>query len=162
MNEKREVINNDTPVETLRENFWELPLDSLNGREWEALCDGCGRCCLKKFEDEATQALAWTRVVCRYFDPCSSRCSCYADRTRLVPDCVDVSRMHIGNVNWMPATCAYRLRFENKPLFDWHPLLAKSREAMESNGIAVKGRVLSEEYVHPQSYGEHIIRWVKC
>lgn len=149
-------------VDTKRAKFWELPLHELTASEWEALCDGCGRCCLKKLTDEAEREVHFTRVVCRYFEQSSSRCGCYAQRTQLVPDCLDVKHMDIGSSNWMPDTCAYRLRFEGKPLYDWHPLLAGSRARMDAAGIGLAGRVVSEEYVHEDGYDEHIIRWVKA
>lgn len=142
--------------------FWEKPLAKLNDREWEALCDGCGRCCLKKLQDESDNSIHWTRIVCRYFDEQSHQCTCYQSRSELVPDCLDVKRMDIlASLDWMPATCAYRLRAEDKPLPDWHPLLTGSREAMKEAGIQIGGSVLSEEFVHPEGYQEHVIKWVK-
>ena len=143
-------------------NFWEKPLQALNAEEWEALCDGCGRCCLKKMSDIDDDEVVFTRVVCRYFEKEGSRCRCYSERTRLVPDCLNVKHMDIGSINWMPDTCAYRLRFEGKPLYDWHPLLSGSRQQMEDLGITLGERVISEEYVHADGYEEHIIRWVKA
>ncbi|MSR12079.1 MAG: YcgN family cysteine cluster protein [Gammaproteobacteria bacterium] len=145
-----------------QEKFWEKPLQALTELEWEALCDGCGRCCLKKLTDSESEQIQFTRVVCRYFDERSSRCKCYGERTQLVPDCFNVKQMDIGTVNWMPDTCAYRLRFDGKPLFDWHPLVAGSRDKMQAAGISIGKRVISEEYVHPDGYEEHIIRWVKA
>lgn len=142
--------------------FWEQPLQSLTAAEWEALCDGCGRCCLKKLSDTDSEQIEFTRVVCRYFEQGSSRCTCYKDRTRLVPDCLNVRHMDIGSINWMPDTCAYRLRFDDKPLYDWHPLIAGSRRLMDAAGISLGERVISEEYVHSEGYEEHIIRWVKA
>ena len=142
------------------ENFWEKPLSELTATQWELLCDGCGRCCLKKFADDDSDEIIYTRIVCRYFEQDSHSCTCYKDRTDLVPECLDVKKMDIQAVNWMPDTCAYRLRFHNEPLFDWHPLLAGSREKMESGGIGIGGKVISEEYVHPEGFEEHIIRWV--
>lgn len=146
----------------LRSRFWERPLDELNRGEWEALCDGCGRCCLKKLEDEDNGEIHWTRIVCRYLDQASGQCGCYEQRTQRVPDCLDVRAMDImARRYWMPETCAYRLRAEGKPLYDWHPLISGSRDAMHEAGITVAGQVLSEEHVHPDGWEEHVIRWVE-
>jgi uncharacterized cysteine cluster protein YcgN (CxxCxxCC family) len=144
----------------LREAFWELPLESLNQAEWEALCDGCGRCCLKKFIGEDSEEILWTRVVCRYFRESDNRCTCYGQRSERVPDCLQVRDMTSDQVHWMPPTCAYRLRWENRPLFPWHPLLSGDANSVRRSGIAINGRVLSEEYVHPDGMEEHVIRWV--
>mgnify|MGYP000073364555 CR=1 FL=1 len=142
--------------------FWEKPLNELTDSEWESLCDGCGRCCLKKIEDEADRQIYWTRVICRYFDEQDHRCTCYKERSTLVPDCLNVRQMRIEeNMHWMPETCSYRLRAEGKALPDWHPLLTGGKEAMQAAGISVGGQVLSEDYVHPGGQHEHIIQWVK-
>lgn len=148
----------DSPA--VRDQFWELPLEALSEDEWEMLCDHCGRCCLKKLQDEETEEILWTRVICRYYDAGESRCGCYSERSVKVPDCLDVKTMGDADLAWMPDSCAYRLRMENKPLYDWHPLLAGSTADMELAGIPVANRALSEDHVHPLGYGEHIIRWV--
>ncbi len=145
----------------LRPWFWELPLADLNANEWESLCDNCGRCCLKKLEDEDDGELYWTRIVCRYHDSAGSGCSCYGERSKKVPECLNVADMGRETLRWMPDTCAYRLRMEGKPLYDWHPLLSGSREAMEEAGITITNKVIDEDHVHPLGYDEHIIRWVK-
>ena len=144
-----------------REKFWELPLDQLNDIEWEMLCDGCGRCCLKKLIDNESEELFWTRVVCRYFDQETSSCQCYAERTTIVADCMDVKKIIEEIPDWIPPTCAYRLRAEDKPLFHWHPLLQNSPKAMQDLGISINDKCISEEYVHDDGYHEHVIRWVE-
>ena len=142
--------------------FWERPLESLNTEEWEQLCDGCGRCCLQKLSDEETGEIFYTRVVCRYFDQQSSRCGCYDSRSEKVPDCLRVRDHDIGTLRWIPDTCAYKLRHEGKPLFDWHPLISGSRDAMEQQGITVAGRAIDERHVHPDGLEEQIITWVSA
>jgi uncharacterized cysteine cluster protein YcgN (CxxCxxCC family) len=145
----------------MRPKFWELPLADLTVDEWEALCDGCGRCCLKKFTDEDDEDdVIWTRVVCRYFDESTNQCGCYSSRNEKVPDCVDVKTLDLLATRWIPNTCAYKLRAQELPLFHWHPLLAGSTEAIADADISISGKVVSEENVHPQGYYEHVIRWV--
>jgi uncharacterized cysteine cluster protein YcgN (CxxCxxCC family) len=140
--------------------FWEQALGSLDTEQWEQLCDGCGRCCLKKLKDHETEEVFYTRVICRHFEEGSSRCDCYGKRSELVPDCVVVSHADREEFIWMPDTCAYRLRSEDKPLFSWHPLIAGDRKLMKDSGISVVGRVISEEFVHDEGVEEHVIRWV--
>lgn len=149
------------PDTTLRPKFWELPLEQLSPSEWESLCDGCGRCCLKKLSDEDSGEVHYTRVVCRFFEQKSSRCGCYNERTKRVPDCLDVRTMDLDGSDWMPDSCAYKLRYQGKRLYDWHPLIAGSREKMAAAGILLEGRVISETHVHPDGFDEHLIRWVK-
>jgi uncharacterized cysteine cluster protein YcgN (CxxCxxCC family) len=144
-----------------RKNFWELPIGELNDTEWEMLCDGCGRCCLKKLVDNESGKLFWTSVVCRYFDQETGNCQCYKERTAVVADCVDVKKVLEEMPDWIPPTCAYRLRSQNKPLFNWHPLLQGSSRGMQNLGISIKDKCISEEYVHAYGYHEHVIRWVE-
>ena len=150
----------DTTEQTNK--FWEKPLDQLNRTEWEALCDGCGRCCLKKLVDTRTETLHYTRVVCRYLDQEKCKCQAYENRQKLVPDCLVLDMENLPRLNWIPDTCAYRLRYENKPLPEWHPLLTGSRDAMKRLQITVTNKVVSEEYVHENGLEEHIIRWVSA
>jgi len=143
-------------------SFWEKPLAELTPQEWESLCDHCGRCCLHKLTDDDTGTTHYTRVVCRYYDEPEQRCSEYLQRQQLVPDCIDVADAGAREYGWMPSTCAYRLRYEDKPLYDWHPLNAGNRKLMERQGIPISGRVLSELHVHEAGLEEHVIRWVKA
>ncbi|MDH7943179.1 YcgN family cysteine cluster protein [Pseudohongiella sp. SYSU M77423] len=140
--------------------FWERPLETLNRAEWEALCDGCARCCQKKLQDEDGE-LWYTRVVCRLLDQQACSCTAYGNRQVLVPDCLVLDMDVLAkSLDWIPGTCAYKLRYQGKPLPSWHPLLTGSSEAMLEQGIKVTGRVLSEEYVHEDGLEEHVIRWV--
>jgi uncharacterized cysteine cluster protein YcgN (CxxCxxCC family) len=146
----------------LTDRFWELPLDQLDRTQWEALCDGCGRCCLKKLIDSDSEQVHYTRVVCRYLDQAKCRCQAYSRRQKLVPDCLVLTLENLPQLHWIPDTCAYRLRLEGKPLPAWHPLLTGDREAMREQQISVTGKVVSEEYVHEDGLQEHIIRWVSA
>jgi hypothetical protein len=124
--------------------FWEKPLDALNSDEWEALCDGCGKCCLHKVEDEETGRIYFTNVACRLLDLHSTRCSNYPQRRRHVPDCVRLTRDVVGEISWLPRSCAYRLRSEGKPLPDWHYLVSGDREAVHMQGHSVRGWAIAE------------------
>ena len=125
--------------------FWEKPLHKLDRGEWEALCDGCGRCCVNKLEDEETGALYPTNVACRLLDRRNGRCTDYSNRKALVPDCVVLDRRSLGKLDWLPDTCAYRLRAAGEPLPDWHYLVSGSRETVHSSGQSTRGWTISEE-----------------
>ena len=126
-------------------NFWEKPLASLSRGEWEALCDGCGKCCLHKIEDDDTGEIYPTNVACRLLDRHSARCTHYRGRRAFVPDCIRLTASRIASYGWLPATCAYRLRSEGKPLPDWHYLVCGDREAVHEAGMSVRGWTVAEE-----------------
>ncbi|MEJ6671485.1 MAG: putative cysteine cluster protein YcgN (CxxCxxCC family) [Candidatus Azotimanducaceae bacterium] len=143
-------------------NFWETKkLNEMDRAEWESLCDGCARCCLHKLEDEDTEEVFYTDVVCRYLDQDACRCTEYQDRNRLVPNCVWLTPDDVEAFHWLPTTCAYRLVAEGKPLNDWHPLISGRAESVQEAGIAVTGRCVSEEFVHEEELEDRIIRWVQ-
>lgn len=142
----------------MRPRFWELPLRDLDREEWEALCDGCGKCCLNKIEFEGTGELAFTRVACKLLDGQSCQCSNYPDRHRYVPECIVLTRRKLCEVAWwLPATCAYRLRAEGKPLFDWHYLISGDRESVHRAGQSVRGWTISELEVREEDWEDHMI-----
>tara|TARA_R110002110_G_scaffold66978_1_gene183105 strand:+ start:206348 stop:206785 length:438 start_codon:yes stop_codon:yes gene_type:complete len=143
-------------------DWWnEKPLAALNPQEWEALCDGCAKCCLHKLQDEDTGKIHYTQVRCQYLDEDSCACSDYPNRSVMVPDCIHLERDTIDELGWLPSTCAYRLRSENKPLFAWHPLVSGDPESVHAAGISIRGRSLSEEFVHPDGMDEYIVHWVE-
>jgi uncharacterized cysteine cluster protein YcgN (CxxCxxCC family) len=142
-------------------DFWQhKPLVELTSAEWEALCDGCGRCCLHKLEDEDTGELYFTNVACRLLDLKTCRCREYARRVELIPDCLMLSPSNLGLFKQLPSTCAYRLLAEGQPLPDWHPLVTGDVDSVHSAGISVRGKVVSEAYIHPEQLPEHMISWV--
>jgi uncharacterized cysteine cluster protein YcgN (CxxCxxCC family) len=148
----------DFDVPILRENFWTRPLGELSAAEWEALCDGCGKCCLNKIEYEDTGEIAFTRVACRLLDGDTCRCTRYAIRRQFVPDCVVLKPETIADVAyWLPRTCAYRLRHEGKPLPYWHPLVSGEQQSVHLSGQSVQGWTVSEHDVPEDDWEDFII-----
>ena len=129
----------------MREKFWELPLENLDREEWEALCDGCGKCCLHKLEDAETGELHPTNVACRLLDRRAARCRDYKNRKAHVPDCVRLTIGNLWGIDWLPSTCAYRLRAENQALPDWHYLISGDRDTVHRAGMSVRGWTISED-----------------
>ena len=125
-------------------NFWEKPLATLDRAQWEALCDGCGKCCLHKVEDEETGRIYATNVACRLLDRETAQCSNYRQRRAFVPDCLRLTYAKLDEISWLPQTCAYRLRADGKPLPDWHYLISGDRETVHREGHSVRGWTISE------------------
>ncbi len=146
----------------MAEPWWNsVPLSELNPEQWEALCDGCAKCCLHKLLDEDTEEVLYTKVRCRYLDEASCRCSDYERRSILVPECIKLTRENTADLDWLPSTCAYRLRSHGERLPGWHPLESGDRNSVHRAGVSIRGRAVSDEYVHPDGYDEHIIHWVE-
>ncbi len=140
--------------------FWKTkPLDQLTPDQWESLCDGCGKCCLLKLEDEDTGEVAYTRLHCRLFDPATCQCSDYDNRKQHVPDCVQLAPGNVTALKWMPKTCAYRVIAEGGDLPDWHHLVCGDRTAIHRAGKSVLGRTLSEDAVLEEHQVDWIIDW---
>lgn len=128
------------------EPFWKTKsLDEMSAVEWESLCDGCGKCCMAKLEDEDTGDIYWTSVACRLFDAGTCRCSDYAHRFERVRDCVRLTPQNVRSLSWLPATCAYRLVAAGKDLPSWHPLVSGRAESVHEAGISMRGRIDAQE-----------------
>ena len=144
--------------------FWEYKsLEEMTPSEWESLCDGCGKCCLHKLEDEETGDVYVCNVACRMLDLDSCQCRDYNNRKQLVPDCLELTpeSLTLGNcdgLHWLPVTCAYLLLAEGKPLPEWHPLVSGRSTSVHESGISVRGRVVSEEKADDLQF--HITDWV--
>ena len=145
--------------DSLPHRFWEkTPLTKMTQAEWEALCDGCGKCCLNKLEDEDTEEVALTNVACRLLDDGTCRCVHYENRHAFVPDCIVLRPDNLDtHAYWMPQTCAYRLLWQGLPLPDWHPLITGNAQSVHDAGISVKGRTVSEFDVPFEEWEDHII-----
>lgn len=141
----------------LRRQFWERPLTDLTRPEWEALCDGCGKCCLNKLEDEETGHVVLTNVACRLFDDATCRCAQYPIRHQFVPECIVMTPDTIPeHMYWLPQTCAYRLRQLGEPLPAWHPLRT-GNPASVHDGHSMRGQTVPEFEVHEDDWENHII-----
>jgi uncharacterized cysteine cluster protein YcgN (CxxCxxCC family) len=147
-----------TPRHVASAPFWRCKtLAAMTAREWESLCDGCGKCCLVKLEDERTGQVHYTDVACTLLDRDSCRCRDYPNRTRRVADCVKLSAKDVAAFGWLPSTCAYRLVAEGKDLPWWHPLVSGDPSTVHSAGVSVRGRCVAEREV--DNVEKRIVRW---
>ena len=125
--------------------FWQsVKLADMTAAQWEAVCDGCAKCCLVKLQDEDSGEIVFTDIVCNLLDQQSCRCTHYEERTKLVPDCVKLSKDNLDKIDFMPPSCAYRLLHEGKDLPQWHPLVSGRADSVVEAGMSVKGRVIAE------------------
>lgn len=141
--------------------FWKRKsLDEMNHEEWESLCDGCGRCCLLKLEDEDTLALFYTNIACHLLDGESCRCSDYVNRVQRIPECLVIRHDNPEHIDMLPTTCAYYRLAKGWELPDWHPLVSGDPDSVHQAGISVRDKVVSELYIHPDQLTDHIIDWI--
>jgi uncharacterized protein len=138
--------------------FWQtIPLAEMSAEQWESLCDGCGRCCMNKIEDADTGDIYLTRVACKLLDLGSCQCSNYENRKKFVPDCIQLTPETIGNLTWLPPTCAYRLIAEGADLPSWHPLKSGDPDTVHAAGISVRGFAKSERRIKPENFAKYIV-----
>ncbi|MCK5888649.1 MAG: YcgN family cysteine cluster protein [Methylococcales bacterium] len=140
-------------------NFWEIKsLSEMTTTEWESLCDGCGKCCLNKLEDDETGEIFFTSVVCDLIDLDACRCTRYTERTTLVPECIDLKQHDFSEYTWLPSTCAYRLLTDGEKLPSWHPLLSGTNESVKESGASICSFAMKESDV--DDLEDHIITWL--
>ncbi|MFQ5519624.1 MAG: YcgN family cysteine cluster protein [Mariprofundus sp.] len=142
----------------MMETFWESKsLSEMTDEEWESLCDGCGRCCLYKFQDEDTDEMFFTNVACGLFDAGTCRCSSYEKRFESVPECADVRKFTRREYQWLPERCAYRLLFEGKKLKPWHPLISGDPESVHNAGVSMQDSVINEADADLDNLEDYIV-----
>lgn len=158
----RNSPSGDTSLDeqTSGNDWWEKPLSQLSRDEWENLCDGCGRCCLHKLIDDDTDELHYTRVACELLDVTTGHCGDYPNRKTKVPECLVLTLEASEAFDWLPNSCAYRLRAQNLPLPSWHPLISGDKESVKQAGISVADRVISAKDCAPEHYEDEVIHWV--
>ena len=154
-------MSTEDPIDRtdLAPKFWERKkLQHMSKPEWEALCDGCGKCCLNKIEDDETGEVLLTRVACRLFDDSTCRCGQYDTRHQFVPECISLTPETISqHAYWLPKTCAYLLLWEDKSLLEWHPLISGDFETVHKAGISIQGQSIPEFEVDDEDWEDHLI-----
>jgi uncharacterized cysteine cluster protein YcgN (CxxCxxCC family) len=136
-------------------------LAAMNRAEWESLCDGCARCCLHKLQDEDTGTIFFTMVACQYLDLETCRCTQYANRSELVPTCIQLTPEKIERLKWLPRSCAYRRVFEGKQLNGWHPLISGNPQSIHRAGMSICGKAILESEVDMEKLEDYVIDWLE-
>ncbi|WP_017930139.1 YcgN family cysteine cluster protein [Robiginitomaculum antarcticum] len=145
---------------SIQPNFWETKsLREMSKAEWESLCDGCGKCCCIRLEDEDDGAIYVTNLSCKLLCTQKAQCSDYTNRKSIVPDCVQITPEKAATLKWMPKTCAYRLIAHGEPLPDYHHLISGSRQTIHDVGMSVAGAVTSEVEVPDGEQYKYITQW---
>jgi len=140
--------------------YWKTKnMAEMSQEEWENLCDGCGKCCCIRLEDEETEDIYITDVVCKLFDPNTCQCTDYKNRSKKVPDCVTLTPRNVDKLHWMPRTCAYRLVAEGKDLPDHHHLISGNRNTIHEVGMSVQDAVVSELLVDEEELHHRLVIW---
>ena len=143
-------------------DFWrEKTLAEMTDAQWESLCDGCARCCMIKLQDEDTDEVHYTALVCDLLDINGCRCTRYPQRHELVADCVVLTPDRAAQFHWLPTTCAYRVLAEGGELAWWHPLVSGDPESVHLAGISVRDKVVPQGTVHEDEHQEMVITWVE-
>jgi uncharacterized cysteine cluster protein YcgN (CxxCxxCC family) len=138
--------------------FWETTaLAAMTRSQWEALCDGCARCCLHKLQDRENGRIYFTMIACRLLDRQTCRCRDYTQRTAQVPECIVLTADNVHACDWLPATCAYRKLAAGEPLDSWHPLISGNRESVRRAGVSIQGMTLSEDDIHADDWPRMIL-----
>jgi uncharacterized cysteine cluster protein YcgN (CxxCxxCC family) len=72
--------------------------------EWEAVCEGCGRCCCEKYDYRGK--IFYTKTPCRFLDIETKRCTIYSERSVRNPECMTLTP-EVVRAGILPADCPY-------------------------------------------------------
>ena len=162
-------------TETLRPQFWSrFALSELNHSEWEALCDGCGSCCLIKYIDDEhvsdddnsheAEMVEYTDVTCQLMDCATGYCQHYDTRQEHVPDCIQLTIENLPQMMWLPSHCAYKRLYKGQGLPSWHLLLTQdavaTQQQMRAANVGVAGRCVSEIGMSDEEMETRVLNWV--
>ena len=154
--------------------YWEsTSLENMSDKEWEGICDGCAKCCLHKFIDDENESepattnqtqlgekIHYTNIVCNLLNTKSCSCTQYSERTKLVPECVKLTKDNLQDIFFMPPSCSYRRLYEGRGLPSWHPLLNKNKKSvMHKVGMSVRGKTVSDKDVDLEEFEDFIALW---
>ena len=141
--------------------FWETKnLTEMTRKEWESLCDHCGKCCLIKLADEdEAQSVYYTNIVCDLFDMQTGHCTDYWNRETLVPTCLRLTQKNLDQIEWLPLSCAYRRIMEGRGLAEWHHLVSGDQNTIHATGNSVLEKVVFEKDTNEEELEEHIVEW---
>ena len=117
--------------------------------EWEALCDGCGKCCYRKYIQGRgkREKLYYTRIACNLLDVETGKCRNYSERFKIESDCTKLTKKNLPDFGWLPYTCAYRLLYEGKALPEWHPLVSGDPDSVKKAGVLIQDGVHEEDVI---------------
>ena len=134
----------------LEPNFWQTKsLLEMTESEWEALCDGCGKCCYRKYIQGRgkRQKLYYTRIACNLLDVETGKCGNYSERFKIETDCTKLTKKNLPDFHWLPDTCAYRLLYEGKTLPEWHPLISGHADSLKNADVLIKNGVHERDVI---------------
>ena len=142
--------------------FWETKtLEEMSDEEWESLCDGCARCCMIKLQDDETEEVHYTALVCDLLDQDTCQCTAHPERHELVANCVVLTPKRAGEFPMAAKVVCLSNACRGSPTAWWHPLVSGSAQSVHQAEISVQGKVIAESEVNEEAEQDMVIRWVE-
>ena len=146
----------------MKNEFWKTKsLFDMTHKEWESVCDGCAKCCLQQLQDEQTEQLVFTDVVCDLLDKGSCKCTDYMNRSNRVPTCMTMTKENVEEcAEFAPTSCAYRLLLIGEDLPEWHHLNTGDSQSIHDRDKSVRGRVRHQKDIDLEKIEDFVVDWV--